>query len=117
MKRKRMPMAISSRPCSSRTNTLLGRYLFTVMIGLTALTVPVTALAQAVPNPDCTIIVPLAPLTALGLATPYELTATNPANGPCHEVNPAQSAFVQATIIDPATGNISVYNPLVIDKG
>jgi hypothetical protein len=84
------------------------------MIGLAALTVPVTASAQ---NPDCTIIVPLAPLTAAGLATPYELTATNPANGPCHELNPAQTAFVQATILDPATGNISVYNPLVIDHG
>jgi hypothetical protein len=87
------------------------------MIGLAALTVPVTASAQAVPNPDCTLTVPIAPLTALGLATPYQLAATDPAKGPCHELNAAQSAFVQATIIDPATGNISVYNPLVIDEG
>src|SRR5262249_37040861 len=28
-----------------------------------------------------------------------------------------QAAFVQATIIDPATGKVSVYNPLVIDQG
>lgn len=69
------------------------------------------------PNPNCTLIVPAQPLTAQGLATPYQLTATNPANGPCNEANPDQTAFVQGAIIDPATGQISIYNPLVIDKG
>lgn len=69
------------------------------------------------PNPDCTLIVPPAPLTAQGLATPYQLVATNRRNGPCHEVNPNQSAFVEATIIDPATGALSIYRPLVIDRG
>lgn len=68
-------------------------------------------------NPNCTIIVPNAPLTATGLATPYQLTATTPAEGECHETNAASSAFVQAAILDPATGQISIYNPLVIDKG
>ena len=38
-------------------------------------------------NPNCTIIVPDAPLTAAGLATPYQLTATTPADGECHEGN------------------------------
>jgi hypothetical protein len=61
--------------------------------------------------------VPAHPLTARGLATPYLLTATNPKAGPCREANPDQSAFVQATIVDPHTGRLSVYNPLVIDKG
>jgi hypothetical protein len=75
------------------------------------------AAAAAVPNPDCTLIVPTDPLTAKGLATPYQLKATNPGNGACHEFNTAQSAFVQAAVIDPATGAISVYNPLVIDAG
>jgi hypothetical protein len=51
------------------------------------------------------------------LATPYQLVATNPADGPCNEANPAQSAFVQGVIYDPAKGTFSVYNPLVIDKG
>jgi hypothetical protein len=68
-------------------------------------------------NPNCTIIVPNAPLTSVGLATPYQLTATTPAEGECHETNTASSAFVQAAILDPATGQISIYNPLVVDKG
>jgi hypothetical protein len=61
-------MAILGRPCTSRINIFLaGRNLFKAMIGLAAVTVPVTALAQAaaVPNPDCTLIVPSAPLTAV----------------------------------------------------
>ena len=31
--------------------------------------------------------------------------------------NAAQSAFVQATILDPINGTLSSYEPLVIDKG
>jgi hypothetical protein len=73
--------------------------------------------AAAAPNPNCTLIVPANPLSAKGLATPYQLAATNAANGPCNEANANQSAFVQGVIYDPQTGNISVYSPLVIDKG
>ena len=73
--------------------------------------------AAAVPNPNCTLIVPANPLTAQGLATPYQLTATDPAAGPCNEANANQTAFVQGAVLDPATGQISVYNPLVIDAG
>ncbi len=68
-------------------------------------------------NMDCTLLVPANPLTAQGLATPYQLSATNPANGPCNEANANQSAFVQGVIYDPATGAFSVYSPLVIDAG
>lgn len=68
-------------------------------------------------NGDCTLIVPPNPLSAQGLATPYQLVATDPANGPCNESNAAQAAFVQGAVIDPATGQISIYNPLVIDQG
>lgn len=71
----------------------------------------------AAANPNCTLIVPPDPLTANGLATPYRLQATDGAQGPCREANPAQAAFVQATIVDPATGMLSVYNPLVVDNG
>lgn len=71
----------------------------------------------AADNMDCTLIVPANPLSAQGLATPYQLLATNPANGPCNEANPNQSAFVQGAVFDPATGQISVYDPLVIDQG
>ena len=73
--------------------------------------------AAATPNPNCTIIIPANPLTAQGLATPYQLVATDPAKGPCNEVNTNQSAFVQAAILDPARGQISAYEPLVIDQG
>jgi hypothetical protein len=61
--------------------------------------------------------VPPAALTAAGLATPYRFTATDPAAGPCHESNSDQSAFVEAAIIDPARGAVSIYHPLVIDDG
>jgi hypothetical protein len=60
--------------------------------------------------------VPDAPLTAQGLATPYQLVATNPADGDCHEADPMQSAFVEAAILDPQTGRIAIYRPLVIDQ-
>ena len=69
------------------------------------------------PNADCTLTVPAAPLTARGLATAYQLSATDRAKGPCNEANTAQTAFVQATIYDPATGRLSVYDPLVVDAG
>ncbi len=75
-----------------------------------------TTYAAAV-NLNCTVILPPNPLSAQGLATPYQLVGTDPAMGPCHEANTAQSAFVQAAILDPATGQISAYEPLVIDQG
>ena len=77
---------------------------------------PPPAVAATV-NPNCTLVVPPNPLSAAGLATAYRLAATNPAQGPCNEANAAQSAFVQATIVDPATGMLAVYNPLVVDNG
>src|SRR5579864_5372454 len=85
-----------------------------IAIGLAVLAAPAIAFAQAAVNQDCTLIVRHNPLTAGGLATPYELVATNPANAPCHEADKNQSAFVQAAIIDKDTGQISIYNPLVI---
>jgi hypothetical protein len=86
----------------------------TVCLILPLLSFSTFAAAQ---NMDCSIILPPNPLTAQGLATPFQLTATNPADGACNESNSSQSAFVQAAIFDPATGQISVYNPLVIDAG
>ena len=90
-------------------------------------TPPATATAPTTPAPpaaadaaldqNCTLAVPAAPLTAIGLATPYRLTATDNAAGACHEANANQSAFVEAAILDPAAGKISIYHPLVIDDG
>ncbi len=91
--------------------TLLGIGAFVVLPRLGA------SHAAAAVNMDCTLIVPPDPLTAKGLATPYQLVATNAANGACNEANKGQAAFVQGAVIDPATGKISIYNPLVIDQG
>ncbi len=90
--------------------TLLGIGAFVVLPHLGA------SHAAAV-NMDCTLIVPADPLTAQGLATPYQLVATDPANGACNEANKGQAAFVQGAVINPATGKTSVYNPLVVDQG
>jgi hypothetical protein len=73
--------------------------------------------ADATPNPNCTLIVPANPLTARGLATPYQFTATDAADGPCNEANDGQTAFVQGAVINTVTGKISIYNPLVVDEG
>ncbi len=89
------------------------RYL--CLIVLVAASEALLAQSDPAPNPNCTLIVPTNPLSAQGLATPYQLTATDPNGGDCHETNPDQSAFVQAAILDPATGQVSVYNPLVVD--
>lgn len=73
--------------------------------------------AEAAPHQSsqgaCTLIVPANPLSAQGLATPYQLTG----GASCHEATPSDAAFVQAAALDPATGAISIYNPLVIDQG
>lgn len=93
----------------------------TMVLGLIAMVIFVvphmSSHAAANVNGDCTLVVPANPLTAQGLATPYQLVATNPGNGPCNEANKTQAAFVQGAVIDPATGAISIYNPLVIDQG
>ena len=71
-------------------------------------------------NADCELIVPARPLTATGLATPYQLTGPggqDPAASGCTQANPNLQAFVQATILDPATGRLWVYEPLVITAG
>jgi hypothetical protein len=87
-------------------------------VGVTHILTGTTA-ADATPAVDtnCTLIVPANPLSAQGLATPYQLTATDPAAGPCNEANSNQTAFVQGAVIDPGTGKISIYDPLVVDAG
>jgi hypothetical protein len=85
-----------------------------IAIGVALIAAPAFTFAQSM---DCTLIVPPHPLSATGLSTPYQLVATNPANGPCNEANKPQSAFVQAAILDKDTGQISIYNPLIIDQG
>jgi hypothetical protein len=73
-----------------------------------------TSLAK---NLNCALYVPKNPLTAAGLATPYRLTALDPSHGYCNQSDPDQSAFVHSTILNTDTGELFVYNPLVIDDG
>ena len=80
-----------------------------------------TPTTTAAANVNCDIIVPANALSARGLATPYQLTGTDgqtPAQSGCEMSNAANlGAFVQATILNPATGKLYVYDPLVITQG
>ena len=67
------------------------------------------AAQQAPAGVACTLVVPANPTSARGLSTPYRLRAG------CHEGDDGATAFVEATVLDPATGQLSVYAPLVID--
>jgi hypothetical protein len=77
--------------------------------------------ATAAANVSCDIIVPPNPLSAQGLATPYQLTGPDgmsPAASGCTMANVGNlGAFVQATILNPRNGQLSVYEPLVITQG
>ena len=73
---------------------------------------PMPTTPPAATGTNCTIVVPAQPLSAQGLATPYKLAGAG-----CTMANTDTQAFVQATIIDPATGVLSVYEPLVITQG
>jgi len=66
---------------------------------------------QAAASMNCTLAVPANPLTAQGLATPWQL------GDGCSMANAGtQGAFVEATILAP-NGSLQVYNPLVITAG
>ena len=65
---------------------------------------------QAADSGNCTIRVPSNPLTAQGLATPYQL------GDGCSMANMNQEAFVEATILAP-NGKVQIYDPLVITAG
>jgi hypothetical protein len=67
--------------------------------------------AQAAASMNCTLTVPAKPLSAPGLATPWQL------GDGCSMLNAAtEGAFVEATILAP-NGQVQVYNPLVITAG
>lgn len=69
----------------------------------------------------CDLIVPADPLSPRGLATPYQLTGpsgTSAAAAGCTVSAAATRAgLVRATILDPATGALAVYTPVVVPKG
>jgi len=67
--------------------------------------------AQAAASMNCTLTVPAHPLSAKGLATPWQL------GDGCSMANAGtEGAFVEATILSPG-GQLQVYNPLVITAG
>ncbi len=67
--------------------------------------------AEAAASMNCTLTVPANPLSAQGLATPWQL------GDGCSMANAAtEGAFVEATILSP-NGQAQVYNPLVITAG
>jgi hypothetical protein len=66
---------------------------------------------QAAASMSCSLTVPANPLTAQGLATPWQL------GDGCSMANVGtEGAFVEATILAP-NGALQVYNPLVITAG
>jgi hypothetical protein len=67
--------------------------------------------AQAAASMNCSIAVPANPLTAVGLATPWQL------GDGCSMANAGtEGAFVEATILAP-NGSLQVYSPLVVTAG
>ncbi len=104
---------------SGLTQIPLGTYVTPAATNTAAALTPQSASMQS--NTTCDIIVPANPLSAQGLATPYVLTGPNgktPAQSGCEMSNGGKlGAFVQATILDPATGALSVYEPLVVTQG
>src|SRR5580693_2092467 len=106
---------------SGLTQIPLGAYVTPTASNTAAALTTAARAGSANSNTTCDIIVPANPLSAQGLATPYVLTGpggTTPAQSGCEMSNGAKlGAFVQATILDPATGALSVYEPLVITQG
>jgi hypothetical protein len=76
-------------------------------LGLVALALVTTVFAQTT---NCVIQVPNNSLTAEGLATPYLMTGCD------QRIFATEASFVEAAILDPATGNIQIYNPLIINQ-
>jgi hypothetical protein len=67
--------------------------------------------AQAAASMNCSLAVPANPLTATGLATPWQL------GDGCSMANAGtEGAFVEATILAP-NGSLQVYSPLVVTAG
>jgi hypothetical protein len=59
---------------------------------------------------NCQVVLPSNALTAEGLSTPWELLP------PCSQAVSTQQSFAEAAVID-SNGQISIYHPLIIDKG
>jgi len=82
---------------------------------------PASSDAASSARVSCGIIVPASPLSARGLATPYQLTGppgtSAAASGCTMSAAAVRAGLVRATILDPATGALAVYTPVVVPKG
>ncbi|KAN0090610.1 hypothetical protein V8E51_019189 [Hyaloscypha variabilis] len=89
----------------------------TLAISPTSATTSATATSTAVTTAlnatvlDCFLTLPADPLSATGLSTPFLLQP------PCSQTVATQQSFAEAAIYDPATGDITIYHPLVLDAG
>jgi hypothetical protein len=61
---------------------------------------------------NCMLMVPDNPLTPQGLATPYQLVGAG-----CNQATLIMSRFVHAVILNTDNGQVTQYNPLVINAG
>ena len=83
-------------------------------ISLTAAATAVNAAPTVALNAtavNCFVTLPANPLSAEGLSTPFILQP------PCSQSVAGQQSFAEATVLDPATGALSVYHPLIMDAG
>ena len=76
--------------------------------GILLLSLLLTNTSHDIASVVCNLSAPPAPLSATGLSTPYRLHI-------CSESDTNNAVFVQATIYDPSTNTVSVYNPLVVN--
>lgn len=59
---------------------------------------------------QCLIQIPDDPLSAIGLATPYQVHN-------CDQTNVTQASFAEAVILNTQTGELRIYTPLLINAG
>lgn len=95
---------------------LYGLFTLLGMVRVMAQTVAPTAAPPFMGPAQCVLTLPPFPLTATGLATPFQLQGLTAAQ-PCTMANTMTTTFVEAVIFDPATNRIAVYHPIVVDVG
>jgi hypothetical protein len=86
-------------------------YHLLILIALHLLYITESSNQQAAGD-GCFLIVPNNPLTPQGLMTPWLLNGPN-----CNQANPANSRFIHGVVVNKVTGQMFVYNPLVITQG
>jgi len=104
-----------SLPTSSTQNLTVAHFAAASAARMRPTPTPTPTQAPPAAPGTCALVVPDDPLSARGLATPWELTSDGAV--PCKESDPNVSTFVEAAVLDPVTGQVAAYDPLVIDRG